>query len=157
MITCFFENKNRTFLRHVTVDALLIQKDKILLIKRADHLVEGNKYALPGGFLDRDETTSEGILREVKEETGYQGKIISLFRVNDKPDRKNEDRQNVDFLYLVQPEKKVAMHDNEVKEVKWFDLDKLPKPEEFAFDHYENIELYLKYRKRKFSLPIIDY
>ena len=139
MITCFFENKNRTFLRHVTVDALLIQKDKILLIKRADHLVEGNKYALPGGFLDRDETTSEGILREVKEETGYQGKIISLFRVNDKPDRKNEDRQNVDFLYLVQPEKKVAMHDNEVKEVKWFDLDKLPKPEEFAFDHYESI------------------
>lgn len=157
MITCFFESKNKAFLRHVTVDAILVKKNKILLIKRACHLVEGNKYALPGGFLDRDETTSEGILREVKEETGYQGKIISLFRVNDKPDRKGEDRQNVDFVYLVKPGKKVATPDSEVRKVEWFALDKLPKPEEFAFDHYENIELYLKYRKRKFSLPIIDY
>jgi len=157
MITCFFESKNKASLRHVTIDAILVQKNKILLIKRADHLIEGNKYALPWGFLDRDETTSEGILREVKEETGYQGKIISLFRVDDKPNKKGGDRQNVDFVYSVQAGKKVGAPDNEVKGTKWFDLDKLPKPEEFAFDHYENIELYLKYRKRKFPLPIIDY
>lgn len=154
MITCFFENKRKAFLRHVTVDALLVQKDKILLVKRAPHLPHGNKYALPGGFLDRDETTSEGILREVREETGYEGKIISLFRINDNPYRKGEDRQNVDFVYLVRVEKKVAKHDSEVKKVKWFDLDKLPQPEEFAFDHYETIQLYLRYRKEKIDLPV---
>ena len=155
MITCYFEKKKKAYLRHVTVDALLVKKNKILLIKRASHLIEGNKYALPGGFLDRDETTAEGVLREVKEETGYEGKIISLFRINDNPDRKREKRQNVVFVYLVQAKRKVAKFDKEVTKIKWFSLDKLPKPEEIAFDHYENIELYRQYRKEKFSLPII--
>lgn len=155
MITCFFEKKKKAFLRHVTVDALLIRDNKILLIKRAPHLTQGNRYALPGGFLDRDETISEGVLRELKEETGHEGKILSLFRINDNPNRKGENRQNVDFVYLVQAGRKVTESDKEVKKVKWFELDKLPKPEEFAFDHYENIRLYLKYRRRKSPLPII--
>lgn len=37
MITCFFENKKKAYLRHVTVDAILIQDNKILLVKRAPH------------------------------------------------------------------------------------------------------------------------
>lgn len=157
MITCFFESKNKAFLRHVTVDAIVVRKNKILLVKRTMHITHGGKYALPGGFLDRDEATSEGVLREVREETGYEGKIVSLFRVNDNPFRRGEDRQNVDFVYLVQAGRKVAGSNKEVKKVEWFDLDKLPSPEEFAFDHYENIELYLKYRKEKFPLPVIKY
>lgn len=154
MITCFFENKNKAYLRHVVVDALVVQEGKILLVKRAPHLSHGNKYALPGGFLDRDETTSEGVLREAREETGYEGKIISLFRLIDKPRRKGEDRQNVDFVYLVQVGRKSSVPDQEVKKIQWFDLDKLPPSKEFAFDHYQTIKLYLQYMREGFTLPI---
>jgi len=157
MITCFFEDNNKAFLRHVTVDNIAIKNNKILLVKRAPNtLAHPNKYALPGGYLDRNETTSQGALREFKEETGYEGKIISLFRINTNPNRKGEDKQNVDFVYLIEVKEKVAKPDNEISEVVWFDLDNLPKSEDIAFDHYENIELYLKYKEKSFPLPILN-
>jgi len=156
VITCFFENTNKALLRHVTVDAILVRDNKIILVEHSAHLTNPNKYALPGGFLDRDETIAEGMLREIKEETGHKGKIISLFRVNSNPDRIGEDRQNVDFVFLVEAGKKVSKPDKEIKKTVWFNLNSLPNPKEFAFDHHENIEMYLKYLKEKFPLPIID-
>lgn len=156
MITCYFENKNKALLRHVTVDALIIKNNKILLVKRASHLIEGGKYTLPGGYLDRDETLNRAVLREAREETGYNSEIVSLFRINDNPQRGSEDRQNVDFVFLVKLLDKVDNHDREVSEVKWFGLDDLPEKEKIAFDHYENIEFYLKYKQEKFDLPIFN-
>lgn len=143
MITCEYENNTRASLRHVTVDAIIIQNKNILLIKRAAHLINPNKYALPGGFLDRDETTEEGIKREVKEETGFEALEAKLFKVIDKPNRKGEDRQNVDFVFIVKVGEKVSESDSEIKEVVWFDLNNLPGEEEFAFDHYEIINDFL--------------
>ena len=123
MIKCFFEDNNQGTLRHVVIDALVIKDNKILLIKRAKHLTGGNKYALPGGFLDRNETTKEGILREFNEETGLSGEIISLFRIIDNPGRIGENRQNVSFVYLINPLKKISDFDkNEVINIFWFDL-----------------------------------
>jgi ADP-ribose pyrophosphatase YjhB (NUDIX family) len=40
-----------------------------------------NGSGLPGGFLDRDETLAEGILRELREETGWKGRVLSLLRI----------------------------------------------------------------------------
>lgn len=157
MIKCKFENGNGADLRHVTTGAIVVNRDrtKILLGRRSLKISNGGKYNLPGGFLNRDETTSEAILREVFEETGYKGKIISLFRINDSPKRPQEDRQNVDFAYVIEAEEKTGQQDWESTEIKWFDLDKLPAPEEFAFDHRETIDLYIEYLKNPRSLPII--
>lgn len=76
MINCQFENGNKASLRHVTVDSIVLNenRDSILLVKRASHLSNPNKYALPGGFLGRDENTETAAKREVLEETGYQRK-----------------------------------------------------------------------------------
>ncbi|MFH0979532.1 MAG: NUDIX hydrolase [Candidatus Roizmanbacteria bacterium] len=155
MIKCIFENEGKGLLRHVVVDMLVIKDNQILLVKRAPHLTNGNKYALIGGFMERDETTKQAALREIMEETGYKAEIISLFRIIDHPDRRAEDRQNISFVYLVKPLEKIGTSDHEVKELKWFDLDKLPLPEKFAFDHLENIQLYLQHLKTPFPLPIM--
>lgn len=156
MITCYFENhKSKAFLRHVTIDGIIEKNGEILLVKRADFLPEGGKYALPGGFLNRNETTAEGVKREVEEETGFKAKKVVLFRINDDPHRKGEDRQNVDFVFLVKIGEKITRPDKEVIKTTWFDLNRLPKKEEIAFDHWENILLYIKYKKKKFGLPII--
>jgi len=53
---------------HMTVDALVTQADKILLIRRGK-LPGKNLWALPGGFLEPDETLMTGIIRELREET----------------------------------------------------------------------------------------
>lgn len=155
MITCFFENQHKANLRHVTVDAIVLKNNQILLVQRSAKVPQANKFALPGGFLDRDETTKEGVLRELKEETGYQGKIINLFRIIDQPDR-GDDRQNVGFVYLVKPIANKLIKSTEVSQIKWFNLDKLPKNEDFAFDHYSTIQLYLKYRQNKHPLPLLN-
>ena len=74
MISCTFENgRTTTNLRHVCVEAIVInEKNQLLLVKRAPHLLNGSKYGIPGGFMDRDENTEQAVLRELKEETGYE-------------------------------------------------------------------------------------
>lgn len=139
-----FENGSKTSLRHVVVDVMIIDKDKILLVKRALHLTNGGKYGLVGGYVERDERIEEAAKREVFEETGYKIRIQKLLRINDSPNRPKEDKQNIAFVYLAQPESKQPQNSNEVSEFHWFKFDKLPKPEDIAFDHLENIQLYLK-------------
>jgi len=89
MITCYFEDSDQpTKLRHVVVDTLVVKADKILLVKRGDDtLLEAGKWALPGGYLERDETAAEAATRETLEETGYQVKVEELFRLIDNPKR----------------------------------------------------------------------
>ncbi len=157
MINCAFEDGGKASLRHVTIGAIVVNRERtqILLGKRALKISNGGKYNLFGGFLGRDENTEQAILREIKEESGYVGKIISLFRVNESPKRPQEDRQNVDFAYIVEAQEKTGDKDWESTEIKWFDLNNLPPNEEFAFDHRETIDLYIKYLKNPFTLPII--
>lgn len=52
----------------MTVDAVVVQSGHILLVKRGDMPGKG-LWALPGGFLNQDETMLDGAIRELKEET----------------------------------------------------------------------------------------
>ncbi len=145
MITCTFENGGKVNLRHVVVDSIVVKDGQILLIKRSENVSEAGKFGLPGGYVDRDETADQAALRELKEETGYSGKVIKLFKVNDTPHRKGDDRQNIALIHTVEPGEQVGEPDpHEISEVKWFSLDNLPKEEEFAFDHYEIVQEYIK-------------
>lgn len=50
MINCFFENNNKTSLRHVTVNAIVIKNDQVLLGKRGTlngkPILESGKWGL---------------------------------------------------------------------------------------------------------------
>jgi 8-oxo-dGTP diphosphatase len=155
MLKCILENGHEVSFRHVATHALAIKDGQILLVKRAPHLINPNKYAFPGGFLDRDETTSQGVLRELQEETGYAGTVKQLFRICDNPNRPQEDRQNVALDFIIEVGKKIGEPDGEATLVQWFSLSDLPPENEFAFDHYEHIQLYLKYIQQPFSLPYL--
>jgi 8-oxo-dGTP diphosphatase len=158
MIQCVFENGAKTSLRHVTVGALVINNKKQILVgKRAKHLSNGGKYGLPSGFMDRDETTAETAIRELKEETGLDGEIVSLFQIIDMPNRPKEDRQNVHFNYIVEMTGGNFVENSEVEETRWIGKDELPSEDEFAFDHRRFIEKYFEYLEKPFDLPLIGY
>jgi bifunctional NMN adenylyltransferase/nudix hydrolase len=80
----------------VTCDSIVTTKrdgdgdEKVLLICRKGEPYRGY-YALPGGFLEVDETISDGTLRELREETGIQPWMIERTRdvrlVSDDVDR----------------------------------------------------------------------
>ncbi|HBQ51252.1 hypothetical protein A3B42_01780 [Candidatus Daviesbacteria bacterium RIFCSPLOWO2_01_FULL_38_10] len=155
MINCTFENGNKASLRHVVVHAIVEMDGKLLLIKRSNELLEGGKWSLPSGFLDRDETAQEGILRELKEETGWEGEVMTLFMINTNPDRPHEDRQNVPLTFIVKPIRKVGVPDHESTAIDWIAIEKLPPFDELAFDHGETIKLYLDYKNNPHPLPLL--
>jgi ADP-ribose pyrophosphatase YjhB (NUDIX family) len=156
MIKCILENGHEASFRHVTVGSIVVnEKQEIILVKRALNLPRGGKYTIPGGFLDRDENIEEGALRELKEETGYIGKIEMLFQINDSPERPKEDRQNVDFVFIVKITGGEMTLNTEVTNIQWLSKENLPKEDEFAFDHKAVILRYFEFLLNSFPLPII--
>lgn len=155
MLTCFFENGGKASLRHVVVHAIVELDGKLLLEKRSGNLLESGKWGMPSGFLDRDETAVEGIMREVLEETGWQTEAVALFRINTNPQRPKEDRQNIALEFILRPVKKVGEPDGESSKVEWIPIENLLPFDELAFDHGETIKLYLEYRQKPFPLPLL--
>jgi len=156
MITCTFEKGNKASLRHMVTHAIVEKDGCLLLEKRAGDIPQSGKWGLPGGYLDRDETGEQGVLRELLEETGWKGTVTEVFRINTNPHRpRDDDRQNVAIEFIVEAIEKVGEPDYETSKVEWIPIDNLLPPEEFAFDHGETIQLYLAYRKKQFPLPLV--
>ena len=56
----------------IEVAALFIEhENRILLLHRQKTKLQGNLWGIPGGKLDKGETPLQAVLREIKEETGY--------------------------------------------------------------------------------------
>ena len=117
--------------------------------KRGEDLPdEVDKWGLPGGYLDWDESATEAVIRETYEELGlnlleirdrcqkFQGDFDRPYCVNSEPKRK----QNVTLLFALMfwvdslPELSPKVSSGEVQEAKWFDLDTAVQSD-LAFGH----------------------
>ncbi len=112
------------------------------MIKRGIDPFKGY-WALPGGYLEWDESLEEAVKREVKEETGLEVSSLQLIGVYSLPGR--HPKQVVNISYLVEAEGKLLPGDDAVR-VKWFDTQDLP--ERLAFDHKKIINDGIKLLKR---------
>lgn len=121
--------------RTISVDGLLIEDGKILLIKRKNRPYKGY-WALPGGYIDFDETAEEACIREFREETGIHVAVVKLVGLFSAPSRHRH--QNISAAYLVEKISGKKQAGDDALEVVWFKLDNLPK--KLAFDHREIIE-----------------
>ena len=65
----------------IRVTGILIEDDKILLVKQK--VSDKRNWSLPGGKLEQGETLEQGIIREMKEETGLDTEIIKLLYICD--------------------------------------------------------------------------
>lgn len=156
MITCTFEDGNQNNLRHVTSGCIVVKGGQILLGRRSQALSsEPGKWCIVGGYAQRDETTAEAGIRETLEETGWEVTNLRLLRINDKPVRPGEDKQNIDFIYLADAVAEVGHMDWETQETGWFTLDNLPPVTEIAFDHADSIEVYRRHVQEGLALPVI--
>lgn len=64
----------------IDIRAVILKDDRILLVReRSD-----GRWTLPGGWADVNESPSEAVIREVKEETGYDASAIKLLAFWDK-------------------------------------------------------------------------
>ena len=120
----------------VTADCVVVTKGEnpqVLLIERGDEPCKGC-WALPGGFMNMDETTEQCAIRELEEETGLKVSEVHQIGAYSKVDRDPRGRTiTVAYLALVEHAADVKGRDDAAK-AQWFPLNMLPK---LAFDHEE--------------------
>lgn len=121
----------------VTVDAVLYNLEGeqlfILLIKRKQDPY-GNHWALPGGFMDIDETPETAVERELKEETGLETSGFVQIGAFGALDRDPRHRTiSIAFLSLLKGQLPEVKGADDAVEAQWFKVKELP--DALAFDH----------------------
>lgn len=107
--------------RTIGVRALLIQDEKILLVK---HTYQLGWYTIGGG-VEPGETPYQALQRELKEEVGVSlltpAQLFAVYYSN------NEKRDDYIIFYICQALLQKASHSAEIAAQQWFDLDNLPQ------------------------------
>lgn len=146
---CMGELKHRFVLLQDGAAAIILNsKNQILLQSRADR----DKWGLPGGCQELGERFQDTIIREIKEETNLDVKEedLELVDIVSGESRRN-DYPNGDVvinntvLYCIKKYSGGLKWDNESKNMKFFDIDKLPENQ----NDPDLIQIYLKRRKNK--------
>jgi bifunctional NMN adenylyltransferase/nudix hydrolase len=129
-----------------TADALVQVGSHVLLIRRGGEIGHG-LWALPGGFVEKDETFLTAAIRELKEETNFGVLDMSIrgalkgTQLFDHPSRSPRGRlvtvaHHFKFGDGPLPEVRAA---DDAKEVRWFHVDELPELESQLFEDHGRI------------------
>lgn len=108
---------------------LPIKDGKVLLSRRAKEPRKG-EYDIIGGFMEEDELPEVAALREAKEETGLDLKIIDLLGIyNDQYGKDGDHTLNIHYIADIIGGKMKAQDD--VESLEWIAIDKVPTNEGF--------------------------
>jgi len=124
-----------------TVDIIILFKGKIILIERKN---KPFGWAIPGGFVDYGENFEDAAVREAKEETGLDVKLIEQFHSYSSPDR--DPRQHTVTTVYIANGFGIPKADDDAINLGFFDEETLPN--NIVFDHREIIADYYNYTSR---------
>ena len=142
---CMGELKHRFVLLQDGAAAIIVnEKGQILLQSRSDR----DEWGLPGGCQELGETFEEVVIREVKEETNLdvREEDLKLIKIVSGMSRRSSYPNgdvviNNTVLYLVDKYSGSLRWNSESKDMKFFDLDKLPSNQHDP----DLIDAYIKY------------
>jgi len=125
----------------VTVDALVFAGTKpdlhALLIQRGNEPFKG-QWALPGGFVDMDETLYDAVVRELNEETGLDIVDLKQLHTFGNPGRDPRGR-NITTVFITHiPAPVEPKAGDDAAKAQWFSVAELPP---LAFDHDDVIAM----------------
>ncbi len=121
-----------------TVDIIIeIESEGIVLIKRKN---PPYGWAIPGGFVDYGESLEEAALRETKEETNLDVKLVRQFHTYSDPKR-DPRHHSISTVYIAKAKGKPKAKDDAL-EIGIFNESNLP--DEIAFDHRSILSDYFK-------------
>ena len=103
----------------------VIEKDgKILLVQEAQKRCY-EKWNIPAGQLDFNETIMQGAIREIKEETGCDVELTGVVNISN---RVLKDDIFITIIFSTKLINEYIKYDkNEILDVKWFDYDDIIK------------------------------
>ncbi|WP_026102773.1 NUDIX domain-containing protein [Pleurocapsa sp. PCC 7319] len=121
----------------VTVDCVVFglddaQKLKVMLIQRRNEPFR-DKWALPGGFVELDESIDVAAARELEEETGIENVFLEQLYTFGEVNRDPRDRViSIAYYALVNIGEYTVQARSDAKNAEWFPVEQLPS---LAFDH----------------------
>lgn len=119
----------------VTTDVAVLRLERepeILLIQRGQ-VPYKDMWALPGGFMEMEETLEEAARRELLEETGIRAGELIRFDSYDRVDRDPRGRTITQvFIMIWKEEMGTPEAGSDASALQWFGLNSLPP---LAFDH----------------------
>ncbi|NCC30981.1 MAG: NUDIX domain-containing protein [Chloroflexia bacterium] len=121
----------------VTVDVVIFtlinQELHVLLVQRRHWPFEGY-WAIPGGFINMDESLVEAARRELAEETGVRDVYLEQLYTFGEVSRDPRSRViSVAYIALISADAQKIRASDESTDVRWFPVSALP--EQLAFDH----------------------
>ena len=123
----------------VTVDVIIETDGGIPLIRRGSPPFKGS-WAIPGGFVEDDETVEEAAAREAREETGLEVRSLRILGVYSKPGRDPRGR-SITVAFIAKASGREPVAGSDAAGVSLFDPCQLP--DDLAFDHGEILGDYL--------------
>jgi ADP-ribose pyrophosphatase YjhB (NUDIX family) len=81
----------------VGIGAVIVHEGRVLLVRRGSEPLRGH-WTLPGGVLEVGESLTEGVVREIREETGLLVEPLELVELLDRIHRQGE---RVRFHYVI--------------------------------------------------------
>jgi 8-oxo-dGTP diphosphatase len=131
----------------VTVDIVLFtirdRRLQVLLIRRLARPFE-NRYALPGGFVQENESVEAAAVRELREETGVDRVYLEQLYTFGDPKRDPRGRVITVAYYALVPHTQALHAGTDAADAAWFPITGLPP---LAFDHRKIID-YARQRLR---------
>ncbi|MDF1811518.1 MAG: NUDIX hydrolase [Verrucomicrobiales bacterium] len=128
----------------IDLRACVFQDHKVMLVKeRSDGL-----WTLPGGWADQNESPREGIVREIKEESGFDAEIHALYAVKDRDRNPYKPKYPVSIYKLFFTATVISgqpVPNLEVSEIAFFDVDDLPPLSEARVLAQDVLDGYLFY------------
>ena len=124
----------------LTCDSLIFGRENdelfVLLIQRANDPYQGY-WALPGGFMEIDETLETCAARELMEETHLSGITLHQLRAYSTVNRDPRERVvTITFWGIVDKSAYHAQAGDDAAQAQWFNINNLPP---LAFDHAQMI------------------
>ena len=119
----------------VSADVLVLDRDlnSILLIQRKKAPF-ALSWALPGGFMEMDESADVGAIRELKEETGLVINSVQQIGAYSSVDRDPRGRVVTIAFFATASESDYFAAADDAADARWFSVNDLP---DLAFDHAE--------------------
>ncbi len=141
----------------ITVDVVIftLRDDdlQVLLIQRKISPFEG-RWAIPGGFVETDESLEVAARRELQEETGVRNVYLEQLYTFGDPKRDPRGRVvTVAYLALV-PAPLAVEAGSDASDARWWPVAKLPK---LAFDHTQILQYALQRLRYKLEYSAVGF
>lgn len=135
----------------VTVDSVIlsVKEDystlKVLLIQRGNHPYIGD-WALPGGFINIDESAEDAVSRELKEETGLEANYLEQLYTMSAPSRDPRMRV-ISIAYMALTKITSVKAGDDASRAVWCDikLNKSTENDELVIEN-QDCGIYIKYK-----------